>query len=109
MKNSATWVLILSLCSFNALSAMRCGRNLIILGDHKSDVLAQCGKPKSIEYRTKVVGSTLHHPRRTLDIHEYEEIQIEEWLYNFGSYRLQYYLSFENGLLKEIRSLGKGH
>ncbi|MDI1230027.1 MAG: DUF2845 domain-containing protein [Methylobacter sp.] len=109
MKNSTTWILVLSLCSFNALSAMRCGQKLINLGDYKGYILAQCGEPESVETRTKIVGSTLHHPRRTLDIHEYEEIQIEEWVYNFGSYRLQHYLRFENGILKEIRSLGKGH
>jgi hypothetical protein len=55
-----------------------------------------------------VVGSTFHHPRRTLDIQEFEEIQIEEWVYNFGSSRLKQYLRFENGELKEIKSLGRG-
>ncbi len=111
MKNSTTWILVLSLCSFNALAAMRCGQRLINLGDHKSYVLARCGEPEpeSVQTRTKITGSTLHHPRRTLDIHEYEEILIEEWVYNFGPYRLQHYLRFENGELQEIRSLGKGH
>lgn len=109
MKNSSTWVLVLSLCSFNAVSAMRCGHDLVELGDYKGDVLARCGEPESVETRTKIIGSTLHHPRRTLDIQQFEEIQIEEWIYNFGASRLQQYLRFENGELKEIKSLGRGH
>jgi len=109
MKNSALWILVLTLCSFNAVSAIRCGRELVQLGDYKGDVLARCGEPESIETRTKVVGSTLHHPNRTLDLYEYEEIQIEEWVYNFGTYRLRQYLRFENGKLKEIKSLGRGY
>jgi hypothetical protein len=109
MKTSASWVLVLSLCSFNAVSAMKCGHKLVELGDYKGDVLALCGEPESIENRTKIVGSTLHHPRRTLDLQQYEEVKIEEWIYNFGSYRLQQYLRFENGVLKEIKSLGRGH
>ena len=109
MKISASWVLVLSLCSFNAASAMKCGHKLVELGDYKGDVLARCGEPESIENRTKIVGSALHHPRRTLDLQQYEEVKIEEWVYNFGSYRLQQYLRFENGVLKEIKSLGRGH
>lgn len=109
MKFNITWVLILSLYAFNAAAAMRCGRKLVQLGDFKNEVIARCGEPESIETRTKIVGSTLHHPRRTLDIQEYEEIQVEDWIYNFGSSRLQYYLRFENGELKEIESLGRGH
>jgi len=109
MKTSMLWFLAMSLCSFNAVSAIRCGHELVKLGDYKGDVLARCGEPESIETRTKIVGSTLHHPHRTLDLHEYEEIQIEEWIYNFGTHRLRQYLRFENGELKEIKSLGRGY
>ncbi len=108
-KSTTTWVLVLSLLTINASAAMRCGHKLVQLGDYKGDVLARCGEPESIENRTKIMGSTLHHPNRTLDIQQYEEIQIEEWVYNFGSSRLQQYLRFENGQLKEINSLGRGH
>ena len=92
MNNSAAWVLVLSLCSINTAFALRCGHQLVQLGDYKGDVFDRCGAPESVETRTKIVGSTLHHPRRTLDLQQFEEIQIEEWVYNFGSYRLQHYL-----------------
>jgi hypothetical protein len=109
MKKGTLWILILSLYSFNEASAMRCGQKLVDLGDYKGDVLERCGEPESVETRTKVVGSTFHYPRRTLDLQQFEEIQIEEWIYNFGSSRLRQYLRFENGELKEIKSLGRGH
>lgn len=89
--------------------SMKCGRNLVQLGDHKNKVYALCGEPASIDTRTKIVGDILHHPRRTLDIHQYEEVQVEEWVYNFGRRRFQQYLRFENGRLVEIRDLEKGY
>lgn len=109
MKKSAIWVLILSLCCLNTAFAMRCGRYLVIEGDYKSDVIARCGHPDSIETHTEIVGRTLHFPYRTLDLQHYEEIQVEEWIYNFGSFRFKQYLRFENGVLKEVKSLGKGY
>lgn len=88
-------------------SSLRCGRRLVSIGDHKNDVYDICGEPESIDTRTKLVGKILHHPRRTLDIEEYEEVQVEEWVYNFGSNRFRKYLRFENGRLVEIANLGR--
>jgi hypothetical protein len=88
-----------------SISTMRCGHNLIELWDDKYKVLEICGEPESISYRTKIIGSTLHHPRRTLDIEEYEEVLVEEWVYNFGRKRIKQLLRFENGILVEILDL----
>jgi hypothetical protein len=88
-------------------STMRCGRKLVSIGDYKNDVYAVCGDPESIDTRTVLVGSTFHFPRRTIDIHQYEEVQVEEWVYNFGTKRFRKYLRFENGRLVEIRNLGR--
>lgn len=109
MKNISLWVLVLSLCCFNTAFAMRCGRTLVIEGDYKNDVIARCGHPDSVETRTEIVGRTLRHPYRTLELQHYEEIQVEEWIYNLGPYRLKQYLRFENGVLKEVKSLGRGY
>lgn len=92
-----------------AKSFMRCGRNLVELGDYKYDVYDLCGEPASIEFSTAIVGSRLFHPRHTLELNQYEEIHIEEWIYNFGSTRFQQYLRFENGFLVDIQDLKKGH
>jgi hypothetical protein len=107
MKTCLVWVFCL--LPLTASAAMRCGRDLVEIGDYKGDVLDRCGEPESIETRSKIVGSTFHHPRRTLDIQQFEEVQIEEWIYNFGPSRLQQYLRFENGQLKEIKTIGRGH
>ena len=100
-------ILVLMLHSSFAfsLSTMRCGSNLVELGDDKFRVLEICGEPQSIQYRTKIVGSTLHHPRRTLDLEVYEEVQVEEWTYNFGRRRIRQSLLFENNILVEIKDL----
>lgn len=92
----------------SAGSNIRCGHNLAELGDHKVYVYDLCGAPESIDTRTKIIGNTLHHPRRTLDIQQYEEIEVEEWVYDFGSRRFRQYLRFENGRLVEIKDLKKG-
>lgn len=109
MKNSVIWILILGLCCLDSAFAMRCGHNLVGVGDRKSDVLNLCGEPDSIETHTEIVAKTLRYPYRTLDIQHYEEIQVEEWLYNPGPSRFKQYLRFENGVLKEVKSLGRGY
>jgi hypothetical protein len=88
-----------------AISTMRCGNNLIELWDDKYTVLEVCGEPEYISYRTKIVGNILHHPRRTLDLQQFEEVQVEEWVYNFGRNRIKRLLRFENGRLVEISDL----
>ncbi|MDD5579386.1 MAG: DUF2845 domain-containing protein [Methylobacter sp.] len=109
MKRAGLGVLLLGLLFSNAAFALRCGHSLVDVGDYKDEVYAKCGEPDSIETRTKIEGTTFHHPRRTLDLQQYEEILVEEWIYNFGSSRLKQYLRFENGRLVEIKDIGRGH
>jgi hypothetical protein len=109
MKNIAIWILVLNICCLNTAFAMKCGHNLVIEGDYKSEVIAKCGDPESIETHTEIVGRTLRFPYRTLDFQEYVEIRVEEWIYNLGPYRFKQYLRFENGVLREVKSLGKGY
>jgi len=111
MNNHNIWLLLLLFANSDlALGAisMKCGRNLVELGDHKNQVYELCGEPDSIGTRAKVIGTILHHPNRTLDIQQYEEIQVEEWVYNFGPRRFQQYLRFENSRLVEIKDMEKG-
>lgn len=106
-----TLLLLSAMCfapSAFSISTMRCGNNLIEVGDDKFRVLDICGEPASTNDRTKVVGSTLHHPRRTLDLQQYEEVQVEEWVYDFGRNRFRELLRFENGVLVEIQDLRRG-
>lgn len=109
MKNATIWVLVLSLYSFNAAYALKCGRELIQVGDYRDEVLELCGEPDSVETHFEVVTRKLRFPFRTQDYQEIVEIEVEEWVYNLGRRRFRQYLRFENGVLKEIKSLGRGY
>lgn len=106
---SCSLVMVLILAYANTSWALRCGRKIVSIGDHKIDVQKKCGLPVLTERRTKIVGETLHHPGRTLDIEKYREIVVDEWTYNFGSRNFMQLLRFENGFLTEIEDLGYGY
>jgi len=88
--------------------ALRCGNLLVDEGDHMLDVLDKCGEPEFRDRRTAVKGQRLRHPYGALIEERFEEIEIEEWVYNFGPRRFKQHFRFENGLLVEIRSLQRG-
>jgi hypothetical protein len=90
-------------------NAFRCGRELVQVGAHKNDVLEKCGDPESMDERIAVRGSRLRHPYGALEIDQYEEIVIEEWVYNFGPRKFKQFLLFEDGVLKKIHNLSYGH
>jgi hypothetical protein len=109
MKLVKLLIFLLSLFFSNAALALRCGHSLVDIGNFKNDVYAKCGAPESIDTRIKIIGSRVHFPYRTLDIDQYEEVEVETWIYNFGPVRFQQYLRFENGVLVEIKTLGRGY
>lgn len=84
--------LIFLFCSLNALNAaqsIRCGNDLVSIGDFSFRVNEKCGEPISKE----VIGYTIKNNER--------EFKIELWVYGprDGVY---YYLKFEGGKLVEI-------
>ena len=76
----------------SASDTLRCGSQLISLGDRASEVLNKCGEPVSRD----PLGYKRSANRR-------EEFQVEEWTYgpNNGMYQ---YLRFEGSRLKRIDS-----
>ncbi|MBJ7370541.1 DUF2845 domain-containing protein [Pseudomonas atacamensis] len=90
------WLAVLVLtCAAGHVSAsdtLRCGSQLISLGDRASEVLQKCGEPVSRD----VLGYKRSANRR-------EEFQVEEWTYgpNNGMYQ---YLRFEGNRLRQINS-----
>lgn len=104
-----TLCLMLLLGFGNAAFAMRCGNLLVHEGDHMLDVLDKCGDPDYRDQRTVVRGQQLRHPYGALLEGRYEEIDVEEWVYNFGPHRFKQYLRFENGILIETRNLQRGN
>lgn len=86
--------------------ALRCGRDLISVGDRKLEVLHACGEPDLVD---------VWEERQRNDIYFYghwypntETVVIEVWSYNFGPSRFMRTLRFENGELTEIETLGYG-
>ncbi|EJM52390.1 DUF2845 domain-containing protein [Pseudomonas sp. GM48] len=84
--------LVLSASQAWADDTLRCGSQLISVGDRSSEVLQKCGEPVSRD----LLGYKLSADRR-------EEFQVEEWTYgpNGGMYQ---YLRFEGNRLKQITS-----
>ncbi|WP_223463668.1 MULTISPECIES: DUF2845 domain-containing protein [unclassified Pseudomonas] len=85
-------VLALSASQAWAADTLRCGSQLISVGDRSSEVLHKCGEPVSRD----LLGYKRSADRR-------EEFQVEEWTYgpNGGMYQ---YLRFEGNRLKQITS-----
>lgn len=100
-------VLLLSILTHDAM-ALRCGRQLVQVGDHKLDVLDRCGEPQWTDQRMGARGSRLRHPYGALELDQFEQILIDEWVYNFGPRKFKQYLYFENGILKKIDNLDYG-
>lgn len=75
-----------------AADTLRCGSQLISVGDRSGEVLQKCGEPASRD----VLGYKRSANKR-------EEFQVEEWVYgpNSGMYQ---YLRFEGNRLVRIDS-----
>ncbi|MGF0242000.1 DUF2845 domain-containing protein [Rhodococcus sp. IEGM1300] len=76
----------------SAADTLRCGSQLISVGDRSSEVLQKCGQPAARD----PLGYKRSANRR-------EEFQVEEWTYgpNGGMYQ---YLRFEGNRLVQITS-----
>jgi hypothetical protein len=126
MKKSCAWLLFLGLISSQSAFALRCGSYGINEGMFKGEVFGKCGRPASvashIERRSNgnsVFNQQYYGNQRQIypnssfgfgqNYSVETEVVIEEWIYNFGSSRIQQYLRFENGVLKEVRNLGRGY
>lgn len=88
----AAVVLALVASQASAADTLRCGSQLISVGDRSSEVLQKCGEPVSRD----LLGYKRSADRR-------EEFQVEEWTY--GPYGGMYqYLRFEGNRLVQITS-----
>lgn len=104
--------------------ALRCGHRLVSEGDHQLKIEKYCGAPSAVTYRT-IYRSGIPLSRHRLSrqqvspaksseellIHyrSVEEVQVEEWTYNFGPRRLMRVIRFENGLVTSVSELGYGY
>lgn len=104
-----TILLLCALLIANDAYALRCGHKLVQVGDHKMDVLERCGEPDLVDRHTAIIARRLRHPFGTLELSQFEEVVIEEWVYNFGPRKFKQLLEFEDGTLVRIRELDYGY
>lgn len=98
---------------FASDDSFRCGSNIISLGIRKFEVRAKCGEPADrdvrIEKRIKRDFFRDLTPKNERDrlrepLFVEEPVEVEEWVYNFGTTRFLRYLRFENGILVKIET-----
>lgn len=77
-----------------AASSWRCGDKMVSVGDTKGIVVAQCGNPASSD-------TVAYKKKRSAT--DQQEIMVDELTY-IVSDRLVYVLTFEKGLLIDIKS-----
>lgn len=100
---------ILLLCALliaNDAYALRCGREVVQVGMYTWDVLERCGDPDFVDSHIAIRGTRLRGP---LELSQYEEVEIEEWVYNFGPRKFKQLLEFENNVLVRILKLDYGY
>jgi hypothetical protein len=106
---AAVSVAVLGLPS--SASALSCGRRLVSNGDTAAYVQSICGEPTQVSTRTesrtvygaqRVVGGIVVGDSRTVTV------EITVWIYDFGPQRLMQELTFENGVLQNVRTLSYG-
>lgn len=86
--------------------AMRCGNQLVHLGDRQYDVLSKCGEPDYREEREEELYFRFFRQGRFFEA--LEEVTVEEWTYNLGPHMFVRILRFEDGRLTEIETGGYG-
>lgn len=103
----ATWI-FLFLSAVNSW-AFRCGNNLVSEGDSKTQVQVACGKPtfkeSSCENRQSHTSTT---KSGTIKKNRKCGRKVEVWHYNCGENDFIYKLTFENGILRNEDSEGRG-
>jgi len=99
--------------------AFRCGDGFVSIGDSKTKVLLECGKPTSKEkvkikrgrhYRTVEREKDEGSDTKRVYLAKEKKKPVEKWYYNCGENDFIYVLTFEGGTLKseETGSYGKG-
>jgi hypothetical protein len=92
-------------------SAFRCGDGFASIGDSKTKVMLECGKPTSKEKVGVKKDKKTSKESRSNVRREYEEVSrkpVEKWYYNCGDNDFIYVLTFEGSKLKKEDTEGYG-
>ena len=112
-------LIVLLLASTDA-NAFRCGRQLVKEKMHEVEVRKVCGEPTTSRHLGYAVRGTFvpirPKPGRGVSSerwpgygHYTQEVELTEYVYNFGPRKLMRRLLFEAGVLVRIESLGYGY
>lgn len=101
MKRGAlTLTLLVALAGSASADNFRCPNGAIVsTGDSMSEVYIKCDPPSFKNVRTE---SEAGYRGATI------MITVEEWTYNEGPHRLVHLLTFRNGILTQVQTLGYG-
>jgi len=91
--------------------ALSCQRRIISRGDPMAKVLALCGQPaqqtQRLVSRSQTIGTRIIDGQTVFDTIS-ATVEVSKWVYDFGPQRLMRELTFEDGTLVRIRTLGRG-
>ena len=120
--NAIRLTIILTMTFFMASPAMalRCGNKIVSEGLTLTEVRKICGAPTSTQERKVVIAGPLRSlsqagvnqlSNQTLVLAErsFEEVQVDEWTYNFGPRRFMSLIRFTNGRVTVVEDLGYGY
>jgi hypothetical protein len=100
--------LILTCLFFSSIAfALRCGNQIIAIGDPEIKVLTACGPPQTkIKGKIKIKNVSLLKNGKLRTLHRTKANTT--WIYNFGSTNFIYIISFQNSEVKTIKTSGYG-
>lgn len=85
--------------------AFRCGGSVVEIGDTKSRVLIECGKPT---YKDRVGTKDVTTIDEGKKSRKKKSRSVEQWTYNCGEGDFIYILTFDGGKLKKEETSGRG-
>jgi hypothetical protein len=84
--------------------AQDCHGRLIVIGASPWEVIERCGEPTAVEDVMKYIPQRAVDPTNKTPVYILVPVQQSIWTYNFGSTRLLYYLTFQEGKLIDIKT-----
>jgi hypothetical protein len=103
---------LLSFAVASPAAAVECSQRLVTVGDGEGYVRSICGEPDSVftrtESRTGFAGYTVRDGQAFYGSGATVTIQIDVWVYDFGSTRFMEEMTFANGVLRSSRPLSYG-
>jgi hypothetical protein len=105
----AALALPIFLLTVGTASALRCGNNLVQVGDLKYEVILNCGEPVSTEVIGYIDRVEIDFIDNRVSEKRIRVMKIEEWILEVTNYGTTYHYSlvFDGNELKEIKPVGQ--